>query len=166
MPKRNDFDAQFEGLQEEINRLGDMYEVWQDVTKQEMTKLGKLVEEGAKALAFHDTGEFEDSITADPASVNGDAVSVEIGSNSPLAIILHERPYTMGTRDKYDNGARIPRYYLNGRGRRTLTKPNWRGFKAGRKYMQNAVTAVEPDIEKMNERIQQRMLEGKRGTSS
>lgn len=161
MPKNNRFDIHIEGLEEESKRFGEFYEKWERVAEEELTKFGLLVEEGAKALAFHDTGEFEDSITADRAKRQGDEISVEIGSNSPLAVMLHERPYRMGTHDKYDNGARFPRYYVNGRGRRTITKPKWRGFKAGRKYMQNAITAVEPDLDKMNERIQQRVFENR-----
>lgn len=163
MPKKSEFDIIIEGLEEESERYGNFYNDWVEVSKQEMTKFGLLVEEGAKALAFHDTGEFEDSITADKAVQQGDEISVEIGSNSPLAVILHERPYRMGTHDKYDNGARFPRYYVNGRGRRTITKPKWRGFKAGRKYMQNVVTAVDPDLDKVNERIQERVFGNKRG---
>lgn len=163
MAKRNEFDIIIEGLEEESKRYGEFFEDWKKVSVQEMTKFGLLVEEGMKSLAFHDTGEFEDSITADRATLQGDEVSVEIGSNSPLAVILHERPYKMGTHDKYDNGARFPRYYVNGRGRRTITKPKWRGFKAGRKYAQNVVTAVEPDLDKVNERIQERVFGTKRG---
>lgn len=163
MAKRNEFDIIIEGLEEESERYGKFFEDWKKVSVQEMTKFGLLVEEGMKALAFHDTGEFEDSITADRATLQGDEVSVEIGSNSPLAVTLHERPYRMGTHDKYDNGARFPRYYVNGRGRRTITKPKWRGFKAGRKYAQNVVTAVEPDLDKVNERIQERVFGTKRG---
>jgi hypothetical protein len=163
LPKKSEFDIIIEGLEEESERYGNFYNDWVEVSKEEMTKFGLLVEEGAKALAFHDTGEFEDSITADKAIQQGDEISVEIGSNSPLAVILHERPYKMGTHDKYDNGARFPRYYVNGRGRRTITKPKWRGFKAGRKYMQNVVTAVEPDLDKVNERIQERVFGTKRG---
>jgi len=161
LPSKKEFDIIIEGLEEESKFYGEIYDKWEHIALEEMTKFGKLVEEGAKSLAFHDTGEFEDSITSDPAIREGDGVSVEIGSNSPLAVTLHERPYRMGTHDKYDNGARFPRYYVNGRGRRTITKPKWRGFKAGRKYMQNAVTAVEPDLDKMNERIQQRVFENR-----
>lgn len=166
MARRDTFDIQFEGLDEQANLMGDMYKDWVKITKQEMTKFGLLVEEGAKALAPHDEGDLEDSISFDPAKQVGNDIIVEGGSNSPYALIRHEAPYKMGTRDKYDNGAKFPRYYLNGRGRRTLTKSSWRGFKPGRKYLQNAVIATETDYDKMNERIQERVINSKRGNGS
>ena len=166
MAKRNTFDIQWEGLEEERKRYGDMFDVWKDVTKQEMTKFGLLVEEGAKALVFHDEGDLEDSIVFDPAKEVGNDIVVEGGSNSPYALIRHEAPYKMGTHDKYDNGAKFPHYYVDGRGQRTRTKSSWRGFKPGRKYLQNAVIATEPDYDKMNARIQERVVNGKRGNGS
>lgn len=166
MAKRNTFDIHFEGLEEEQKRMGDMYKDWVKITKQEMTKFGLLVEEGAKALAPHDEGDLEDSISADPAKQAGDAITVEIGASAEHALIRHEAPYKKGSRDKYDNGAKFPHYYVDGRGQRTRTKSSWRGFQPGRKYLQNAVTATEKDYDKMNQRIQERLISGKRGSNS
>ncbi len=166
MARRDGIDIRFEGLDRQADLMGDMYKDWVKITKQEMTKFGLLVEEGAKALAPHDEGDLEDSISADPAKQSGDAITVEIGASAEHALIRHEAPYKKGSRDKYDNGAKFPHYYVDGRGQRTRTKSSWRGFQPGRKYLQNAVTAVEPDYDKMNQRIQERVINGKRGTQS
>lgn len=148
-------------FEKEAQRMREMEKEWFKVAEEEMEKLGLEAEAGLKALAFHDTGQFEDSMTSDKPVRNGSQVSVEVGSNDERAIILHERPYRMGTHDKHDNGAVFPKYYLNGRGRRTLTKPNWRGFKAGRKYMDNMVNGIQPDVDATNKRILDRVLENR-----
>lgn len=146
--------------------MGDMYKNWVKITKPKMTKFGLLVEERAKALAPHDEGDLEDSISADPAKLAGNEISVEIGASAEHALIRHEAPYKKGTRDKYDNGAKFPHYYVNGRGQRTRTKSSLRGFQPGRKYLQNAVTISEPEYNEMQKRIQEQLINGKRGTQS
>lgn len=166
MARRDGIEIEFEGLDRQADMMGDMYKEWAKITKQEMTKFGLLVEEGAKALAPHDEGDLEDSISADPAKLAGDKITVEIGASAEHALIRHEAPYKKVTRDKYDNGSKFPHYYVNGRGQRTRTKSSWRGFQPGRKYLQNAVTATEKDYDKMNQRIQERVINGKRGTQS
>jgi len=166
LAKRESINIEWEGL-EELNRLfEDMGENVERIAIEEYSKFGKLVEEGAKALVHHDEGDLEDSISFDEAVREGDDIVVEGGSNSPYAWRRHEEPYRMGTYTKYDNGSKYPRYYLNGRGRRTLTKASWRGYKPGRKYMQNAINAVQPDYDEMNARILERLLNGERGEGS
>ena len=157
------FDIEFSGLDELDELFQDMGENLESLMIEEYSKFGLLVEEGAKALVHHDEGDLEDSISTDPAVVSGNTVSVEVGSNSPYAWRRHEEPYRPGTHTKYDNGSKFPRYYLNGRGRRTLTKARWRGYIPGRKYMQNAIKATEPDYDAMNARILDRALNGESG---
>lgn len=149
---------EWEGLEELEKEFDKMEKDFQDILIDEYTKYGMLVEEGAKALAHHDEGDLEDSITFDKAKIEGSEVVVEGGSNSKYAIRRHEEPYRPGTHPKYSNGAKFDRYYMNGRGRGTLTKPKWRGYKPGRKFLQNAIIATEEDYDEMNERILDRTL--------
>jgi Bacteriophage HK97-gp10, putative tail-component len=152
---------------EELNQLfEDMDENFEKIAIEEYSKFGLLVEEGAKALVHHDEGDLEDSISFDKAKRVGNDIVVEGGSNSPYAWRRHEEPYRPGIHDKYDDGSKFPRYYLNGRGRRTLTKARWRGYKPGRKYMQNAIRATEPDYDAVNARILERVLNGEGGENT
>lgn len=160
MAKRDHIDVEFQGMKELEQLFEEMPENFETAAIEEMTMYGKLVEEGAKALVHHDEGDLEDSISFDEAKRVGHEIVVEGGSSSVYAWRRHEEPYRPGTHTKYDNGAKYPRYYLNGRGRRTLTKARWRGYKPGRKFMQNAINATEADYNSMNERIRDRTLEG------
>ena len=160
MARNEFFDIDLEGYDEFQDFFNSGDERLTNLFIEEYTKLGLLAEEGMKALTFHDEGDLEDSISFDKAIRKGDHIIVEGGSNSPYAWRRHEEPYKMGTYPKYDNGSKFPRYYLNGRGRRTLTKPNWRGYKPGRKFAQNTMIALEPDFDAINARILERWMNG------
>jgi hypothetical protein len=157
----NDFlHINWDGLADMEELLDGMEENFERILMQEYTKYGLLVEEGTKALVFHDEGDLEASINFGAAEKKGNEVIVEGGTNMEYALRLHEKPYKPGTHDKYDNHSRFDDYYEYGRGERTRDKPNWRGRQPGRKYLENAISATKKDYEKMNERILDRTLEG------
>lgn len=151
---------EWEGLKELDRQFEEMSENFERILLEEYTEYGQLVEEGAKALSPHDEGDLEASIHFDPAYRDGNGVSVEGGSNMAYALRRHEEPYRPGEHPKYDNGAKFPRFYVNGRGLRTRTKASWRGFMPGRKFLENAVKATKPDYDEMNKRILDRTLSG------
>jgi hypothetical protein len=154
----NLFDIHWDGLDEFSSMLEDMDEQAENIVMDEMTKLGMLAEEGTKALVHHDEGTLEDSINFDKAKKEGSDIVVRGGTNLVYALRRHEEPYRPGVHDKYSEGKKWPNYYLNGRGRGTHRKPRWRGYKPGRKYMENAVKSIEPDYDKMNARALERIL--------
>lgn len=159
MAKDDVFNIEWEGLQEFSDALDKMEEEAEKIIMEEMTEFGMLAEEGTKALVHHDEGTLEDSINFSRAKkINGEIV-VEGGSNVVYALRRHEEPYRLGAHDKNKNGRHYPGYYIDGRGRGTRGKPNWRGHQPGRKYMENAINAIEPDYNKMNERALKRILE-------
>jgi hypothetical protein len=158
---RDDFlRIEWEGLQELEEMFNEMEDNFMRILTEEYTQYGMLVEEGTKALAPHDEGDLEDSINFGQAVPEGSGVSVEGGSNAKHALKRHERPYRMGTHPKYENGAKFPDYYKDGRGEGTRSKRSWRGQMPGRKYLLNAINATERDYEKMLDRILERTLEG------
>ncbi|POD46307.1 hypothetical protein BKM15_25945 [Pseudomonas syringae pv. syringae] len=140
----------FDGMEAEFERIA----------LGEYTKYGLLVEEGTKALAPKDRGDLEASINFGKSKKEGGLIVVEGGSNLVYALRQHEKPYTMGIRDKYDSGALFEKYYVGGRGRKTLQKPAWRGYRPGRKFLQNAINATDPEYNSMNERILDRLIGG------
>ncbi|MBP3950338.1 HK97 gp10 family phage protein [Bacillus suaedae] len=150
------FNIEWEGLEELDEEFAKMESRFREILVEEYTQYGLLVEEGAKSLVHHDQGDLEDSIHFNKAEVTGDEVIVQGGSNLKYALKRHEAPYRMGVHDKYDNGAKFPNYYVGGRGRGTHAKPSWRGYKPGRKYLENAIKATEKDFDKMNTRILKR----------
>lgn len=154
------FHLEWDGLKELDKLFEEMDENFERILLEEYTEYGMLVEEGAKALVHHDEGDLEDSIVFDKAKRDGSGVSVEGGSNMVYALRRHEEPYRPGTHPKYNRGAKFERYYLNGRGRGTITKSKWRGFKPGRKFLENAIKATEKDYDEMNARILDRTLGG------
>jgi hypothetical protein len=159
--RRNDgFHIEWHGLHELEQLFDDIDENAIDIVKEEYSKYGMLVEEGTKALAPHDEGDLEDSISFDRAQQHGDSIVVEGGASAKHAVIRHEMPYRKGVHPKYDNGAKFPDYYQEGRGEGTRMKPAWRGLAPGRKFMQNAINATLEDYNKMNERILERTLRG------
>ncbi|MFD1450835.1 HK97 gp10 family phage protein [Oceanobacillus sojae] len=160
MVNKDDIAITWEGLKEFSSELDGMTEEFEKNLMEAMRDYLMLVEEGAKALAFRDTGDLEESIIAKGPYIEGDAVKGSIGSNLTYAFEVHERPYAYGIRDKYDNGAKTPNYYIYGRGRRTLQKPNWRGQKPGRKYLERAVVLTEDDYEKIMADALERTLGG------
>lgn len=162
MAKKDDdfISIKWDGLQEYEDLLVGMEEEVERIAMEEMSKYGLLVEEATKALAPKDTGDLEESINFGKAQKEGNEIVVEGGSNLEYALRRHEEPYKMGIRDKNDNGAVFEDYYIGGKGRKTLRKPTWNGYKPGRKFLQNAVNATEEDYNKMNERILDRLLGG------
>ncbi len=159
MAKDDVFNIEWEGLQEFSDALDKMEEEAESIIMEEMTEFGMLAEEGTKALVHHDHGDLEDSINFGKAQRKGENIVVEGGSNMAYALRRHEEPYRMGVHHKYERGRKFPNYYIGGRGRGTHNKPMWRGYKPGRKYMENAIKAIEPDYNKMNERALKRILE-------
>jgi Bacteriophage HK97-gp10, putative tail-component len=151
---------EWDGLAELEALLDGMEERIERIAKEEYTDFGFLVEEAVKALMPRDEGDLESSYNIAPARREGDEIVVEGGSNSEYAVRRHEEPYRMGVYPKYDNGAKFPGYYVNGRGARTRNKPGFRGEKAGRKFQERAVNLLKPDFEKMNKRILERVLGG------
>lgn len=142
--------------------LDQMDESMERILKQEFTRFGLLVEEGARALAPHDRGDLTDTINADPAKIIAGGVEVEIGVGSIYGVYQHEKAITRwGSYPKYDNGAKFPDYYKNGYGARTRSKPSWRGHRPGRKYLERAVQTLRPDFDEMNRRALQRIMEGR-----
>lgn len=148
------------GLTEFEELIDGMEEEFERIALQEYSKYGLLVEEGTKALVFHDEGDLEASINFGPAKKEGKSIVVEGGTNMVYALKLHEKPYGNKTHNKYENRSVFEDYYVNGKGERTRAKPSWRGYKPGRKYLQNAVNATEKDFDKMNERILKRFIDG------
>lgn len=144
-------------LEEFFRKAPDIFE---RILKEEMTKYGLLVEEGTRALAQKDTGDLEESINFSRAEKQGQAFVVEGGSNLKYALRRHEEPYRRGKYPYYDDGAKFPNYYVNGLGRRTRLKPNWRGERPGRKYMQRAINVTEKDFGVMMDRVYARLMVG------
>lgn len=159
MAKNDLFNIEWEGLEEFSNALDKMDQEAEKIIMDEMTEFGMLAEEGTKALVHHDHGDLEDSINFDKAKKEGGRIIVRGGSNIVYALRRHEEPYRMGVHHKYERGRKFPGYYVDGRGQGTRGKPSWRGYKPGRKYMENAIKAIEPDYDKMNARALERILE-------
>lgn len=162
MARDHIFSFEWEGIDELVKLLENMDANMERILVEEYTKFGLLVEEGAKALAPKDEGNLEDSINAEKAKITGEGVEVEVGVGSVYGLRRHEEPPRMGKYPKYERGAKFPNYYINGLGARTRSKPGWRGEKPGRKYLQRAVELVVDDFDQMNERILQRIMEGRR----
>lgn len=160
MAKKDDLSIVWEGLQEFSKELDGMTKEFEKNLMEAMTEYLGLVEEGAKALVHRDSGDLEESLVAKGPRIEGDRVVGEIGSNLAYAFRRHEEPYRYGVHDKYDNGVRTPNYYVYGRGRRTSQKPNWRGQKPGRKYLENAVVLTEDDYEKIMAKALEKTLGG------
>ena len=153
------FSLDFEGLDEFINDLNNMENVFKQVLKAEFTNYGMLLEGGARQLAPEDDGDLAASIVFSGVKFNGADISGEVGTNLVYALRRHEEPYRNGTFPKYSRGAKFPNYYQNGRGVTTRGK-SWRGIPAGRKYLENAVKATTQDYDEMIERIINRTLQG------
>ena len=154
------FNIEWEGMGELQEFFEKAPERFERILLDEMTKFGLLVEEGTRALAPKDTGDLEASLNFGPAKKEGNAFVVEGGSNLKYALKVHERPGSPGIRHKYDDGAKFPNYYQGGLGRRTRLKPNWRGERAGRKYMQRAINLSEEDWGIMMGRVYERLMAG------
>jgi len=153
---------EWDGLEELEDLLDDMEKNLVNIVKEEYTDFGGLVEEAVRALMPRDGSDLEGSYNVSSAQVRGNEISIEGGSNSEYALRRHEEPYRGGSYPKYDNGAKYPHYYVNGRGARTRSKPGFRGEKAGRKYQERAVKLIEKDFDKMNKDIIERVTQGRR----
>lgn len=160
MANKDDISIVWEGLKEFSSELDGMTKEFEKNLLDAMTEYLKLVEGGAGDLAPKDSGDLEISIVTKGPYVEGDRVVGEVGSNSKYAFERHERPYSSGVRDKVDNGVTFKDYYVDGRGRRTREKPNWRGQKPGRKYLERAVVLTEDDYEKIMADALERTLGG------
>lgn len=135
----------------------NMSDRFEQILREEFQDYLELVEEGAKALAPHDEGDLEDSINSELRMIFGGIMGI-VGANTEYALRRHEEPYRSGSHPKYDNGAKFPQYYVNGRGAGTRAKGSWRGYPAGRKYLTNAVKATEKDFNDMMERVLERCM--------
>lgn len=153
------FELEWEGLEDFISKLDGMKEAFFKVAKVEFTKYGLLLEEGGKALASEDEGDLAASIHFSGVKITGDDISGEVGTNLVYALRRHEEPYRAGSFPKYSRGAKFPNYYVNGRGVITRGK-SWRGYPAGRKYLDNAVKATKADYDNMLNRIMEQTLRG------
>lgn len=157
LSKKSDmFSMEWEGLDEFRDILDTMEKEAENIIMEEMTKFGMLAEEGTKALVHHDEGTLEDSINFDKAKKVNGQITVEGGSNVIYALRRHEEPYRPGVHPKGLDKS----YYVYGRGRGTRGKDEWRGYKPGRKFMENAIKAIEPDYDEMNKRALERILKG------
>lgn len=147
---------------DDLNRILNLMERdVQKIIKQEYNKYGLLVEQGTKALIHHDRGDLEDSVHTIPAYKRGQNIVTEVVVNGKQALYLHDRVEpNYGYRPKYENGSKFPRYYKNGLGLRTRTKPGFRGEKPGRKYLKRAVDVTRQDFDEMNQRAIRRITEG------
>lgn len=152
--------VEWDGLDEFVSKIDKLEKKLMDEIEEEMKIYSLLVETGAKALAFRFSGDLEESIVSEPIKRSGNIVIGAVGSNLVYAWIRHEAPYSSGTRDMYDNGAKFSKYYLNGRGQRTRAKSTWRGEIPGRKYLERAVVRTENDFEQAMTRAMERALEG------
>ncbi len=153
------FNLDWEGLDDFISKLDGMEEAFFKVAKAEYNKYGLLVEAGAKSLAPEDEGSLAASINFSGIKRSGNEISGEVGTNLVYALRRHEEPYRSGTFPKYSRGAKFPNYYVNGRGVTTRGK-SWRGYPAGRKYLENAVKATKADYEAMLNRIIEQTFRG------
>jgi hypothetical protein len=150
-------DVEWHGLNELIVLFEGMDKRFTRILKEEFTKYVKLVEQGTKALAPEQEGDLVDSINSEVRMVHHGIMGI-VGANTEYALRRHEEPYRPGTHPRYDNGAKFPNYYVNGRGAGTRSKGSWRGYKAGRKYLTNAVKATEKDFQDMLERVLERCI--------
>jgi hypothetical protein len=156
---REIFRVDWEGLDELAEYFERLEEAFIQILKEEYTRFGLLLEEGGKALAPEDDGDLAASINFSGLQVTSTGVEGEVGSNLVYALRRHEEPYRRGKFPKYSRGSKFPDYYVNGRGATTRTK-SWRGYPAGRKYLENAVKATQRDYEEMLQRILDRALNG------
>lgn len=138
------FDIQFdvEGMIEDFKKLAASADETIDAG---LSEYGMLSEEAGKALAPYDSGDLVTSIQFQGLKTANGERQGSVGSDLEYALRRHEEPYRMGTHDKYDNGVKFEKYYVNGRGRRTHRRPGFRGQKAGRKYLERSQALLEPD---------------------
>lgn len=158
-----DLSIEFDGLDEMVQTYDNMIDAIDNRLGAGLNEYAALVEEGAKALTFKDYGDLEESIHAEPAKwKGGDRLEASVGTNLEYALRLHEQPYKPGTRPKYDRGIKIDDYYIDGRGRRTRNRRNWRGQPPGRKFISRAVDVTEDDFREIMTEAYRDVLRGRR----
>lgn len=148
------FSLEWEGLDEFNELLGKMEKEHEAIIVKELTDFGQDVETGTKALVHHDEGNLEDSINFGKARKRGSTYEVTGGSNLKYALRRHEQPYSKRVYDKIPGD----KFYQYGRGWGTRNKPNWRGYAPGRKFMENAINALEKDYNAMNTRVLEKIM--------
>jgi hypothetical protein len=148
-----------DGFQGLVDDLEQMEEAIEAIMVEEFTKYGFKLEEAARALAPEDEGDLAASIIFSGLRVASNGVEGDVGSNLAYALRRHEEPYREGLYPKYSKGAKFPDYYEDGRGLGTVGK-SYKGYQAGRKYLENAVKALDRYYEDMLARIRDRATEG------
>lgn len=151
-----EFDDTFEEMKQYIKSFKERFD---KIVKEELYKFGIHVESIAKELAPVDSGDLEESITSSKVLFEGNEFYITIGTNNEYALRRHEEPESSVNRPKYERGVKYDNYYIKGRGEKTRKKPKVKGFKAGRKYLTNAVKATEDEWNILCERIIARVLE-------
>lgn len=151
------FTIEWEGLDEFVDLLNGIERDHEKFIKEGLTDFGQLAEYGTKALVHHDEGTLEDSINFGEARKIWGHFEVTGGSNLVYAMRRHEEPYRLGTHHK------LPKdfFYQNGLGRYTRNKPTWRFHKPGRKYLENAIKAIDKDYDKMNQEVLDKIMRSK-----
>lgn len=155
------FKIEWDGLKELKAEMKFAPDRFNNLLIKELNNIGLTTEKYAKALVNYDSGELEDSIFSTKAKRYGNMYVVYVGTNMVYARYIHELYNPTGLGDKYERGVKYPNYYIGGRGKRTRDKPNVKGYKAGRKYLRNAVVLSEADVEKAMERVLTSLLGGR-----
>lgn len=136
---------ELEGFKEFEQAMRKMPKRFNSVLMSELRKVSLVAERYARQLSPRDTGDLEGSINAGPVRHEGSAYVVYVGTNKEYATYVHELNSSR-VGDKYDNGIKIPNYYVNGRGQRTRDKPSVKGYQPGRKYLRNAIVLTDAHL--------------------
>lgn len=159
---RGFLDMDWEGLDELERLVENMDDEFDRIALEEYRDFAMEFEGAVRALMPRDESDLEGSYNVSAPRKGSSEITIEGGTNSEYALRRHEEPYRSGSHDKYDNGAKFPGYYVNGRGARTRSKPGFRGEKAGRKYQERAVKLMEEDWNRTNLKILERVMRGRR----
>jgi HK97 gp10 family phage protein len=125
--------------------------------RQTLTEASLWVEESAKDLAPHESGDLEADISAKPVKRTATGYETEVGSNKDYAARRHEEEPRMGTFPKYlGAGQKVDVYYINGRGLSTRSKPALGRYLPGRKFLENA---LKYNKKKINQAIEDAVRE-------
>lgn len=155
-------DIEWDGLNELEQLFGDMDDLLTHNLKVGMKDFSLLVETGSRKLAQRYEGELERSLIAAKVNVVAGLVIGEVGSNLVYAFRRHEEPYRSGKHPLYDAGIKREDWYKNGLGRRTRQKSAWKGQMPGRKFLERAVIALEPEFEQIFDLVMDATLRGVR----
>ena len=152
------FDINLEGFEELQREFQKAERDFRPSVKKHMTRFTLNVQGDAQKLVSVDSGELQSSIHTLPARETSEGIVTSVGTNNEYALRRHEEPYKQGVRPKYERGTKFDMYYINGRGYGTRNQPGVGQYKAGRKYMQNAVLYNESNFGKMCENILREVL--------